>query len=184
MKIKAMNETGSAVARKRVADKSRQPAQPKGNGAAAADSLSQQEAKAILQALTALKQGDSDVRLPIEWTGLQGKVAETFNEVVELNARMAEELARLRQKVGKEGKLKQRAEMNEVRGFWRDQIHCVNALIDELVHPTSEDRSRDRRGGAGRTVPDLGLQVETAHRGRILGTRGHQQIGDSRWSLE
>jgi HAMP domain-containing protein/signal transduction histidine kinase/DNA-binding response OmpR family regulator len=138
MKTKAMNETGSTVARKRVGDKARLPAQPKGNGAAAAEALSQQEAKAILHALTALRQGDSDVRLPVEWTGLQGKLAETFNEVVELNGRMAEELARLRQKVGKEGKLKQRAEMNDVRGFWRDQIHCVNALIDDLVHPTSE----------------------------------------------
>src|SRR5258706_504297 len=69
---------------------------------------------------------------------MQGKLAETFNEVVDLNQRMAEELSRLRQKVGKEGKLKQRAEMSDVRGFWRDSIHCVNALIDDLVHPTSE----------------------------------------------
>src|SRR5205085_850984 len=51
---------------------------------------------------------------------------------------MAEELARLRQKVGKEGKLKQRVEMGDVRGFWRDQISCVNSLIEDLVHPTSE----------------------------------------------
>jgi len=35
-------------------------------------------------ALTALRQGDGTVRLPVEWTGMQGKIAETFNEVVEL----------------------------------------------------------------------------------------------------
>ncbi|MGZ5085776.1 MAG: HAMP domain-containing protein [Usitatibacter sp.] len=127
--VKTMGETGSAVAtRKRAHDK----------GAPAAAVLSASEARMLLAALTALKQGDSSVRLPVEWSGMQGKISETFNEVVELNERMAEELSRLRQKVGKEGKLKQRAEMGDVRGFWRDQIHYVNALIDDLVHPTSE----------------------------------------------
>jgi HAMP domain-containing protein len=78
------------------------------------------------------------VRLPVEWTGLEGKIAEAFNEVVELNERMSGELGRLRQKVGKEGKLKQRGEIGDVRGFWRDSMDCVNDLIDDLVHPTSE----------------------------------------------
>src|SRR6187200_2677080 len=69
--------------------------------------LSQADARLLLAALVALKQGDSSVRLPLDWSGLQGKLAETFNEVVDLNGRVADELARLRQKVGKEGKLKQ-----------------------------------------------------------------------------
>src|SRR5258706_7369536 len=132
MKDKTMNETGSAVAtRRRVPEKNAK--------AEAADAIfTPQEARTLLAALMALKQGDSSIRLPVEWTGMQGKLAETYNDVVELNERMAEELQRLRQKVGKEGKLKQRAAMSDVRGFWRDQIHYVNALIDDLVHPTSE----------------------------------------------
>ncbi|HUI99201.1 MAG TPA: HAMP domain-containing protein, partial [Usitatibacter sp.] len=128
--MRTMHETGSAVAarkRARAAAAKTAPAIP-----ASADTA------AILNALIALKQGDSSVRLPIEWTGLEGKLAETFNEVVELNGRMSEELARLRQKVGKEGKLKQRGEIGDVRGFWRDSMDCVNDLIDDLVHPTSE----------------------------------------------
>src|SRR5206468_8526894 len=32
----------------------------------------------------------------------------------------------------------QRAQMGDVRGFWHDQVSCVNALIEDLVHPTSE----------------------------------------------
>ena len=128
---RTMNETGSAVAnRRRVKDDKSKPADN--------TVLSPQEARTLLAALTALKQGDSSVRLPIEWVGMQGKIAETFNEVVGLNERMVEELSRLRQKVGKEGKLKQRAHMSDVRGFWRDSIMSVNALIDDLVHPTSE----------------------------------------------
>jgi HAMP domain-containing protein len=100
--------------------------------------VSRNEMIAMLAALTALKQGDSRVRLPLEWGGLSGKVAEAFNDVVELNERMAEELVRLSKTVGKQGKLQQRATLGDVRGFWKITIDGVNALIDDLVHPTSE----------------------------------------------
>src|SRR5207247_1844747 len=45
---------------------------------------------------------------------------------------------RLRQVVGKEGKLKQRASLREQRGFWGESVESINSLIDDLVHPTSE----------------------------------------------
>ena len=77
---------------------------------------------ALLTALTALKKGNYDVRLPVEWIGAAGKVADLFNEVVELNERMARELERLSRVVGKEGKLNQRAALGDVTGFWRDSI--------------------------------------------------------------
>ena len=93
---------------------------------------------ALLNALVALKKGKSGVRLPLEWTGIAGKVADAFNDVVELNEHMAEELARLNQGVGKEGKLGQRLSVNNASGFWADSVESVNGLIDDLVHPTSE----------------------------------------------
>ncbi len=96
------------------------------------------ETRLVLAALTALKRGDASERLPVDWTGLAGKVAETFNDVLDLNARMAEELSRLSRVVGKEGKLRQRASLGDVTGFWRDSIESINSLIDDLVHPTSE----------------------------------------------
>ena len=96
------------------------------------------EMQLLLGALVQLRKGDPNVRLPLHWTGVSGRVADAFNEVVELNASMAEELARLRQMVGKEGKLKQRASLRDARGFWAESIDCINALIDDLVHPTSE----------------------------------------------
>src|SRR5258705_11251809 len=92
----------------------------------------------MLAALTALKKGDGSIKLPSEWTGIAGKVADAFNEVVDLNERMSGELARLSRTVGKEGRLKQRASLGEVRGFWADSIDSVNVLIDDLVHPTNE----------------------------------------------
>src|SRR5688572_474572 len=96
------------------------------------------EMTAMLTALTALQKGKLGVRLPLEWTGVAGKVADAFNEVVELNERMAQELARLRRVVGKEGKLSQRLSLGDVSGFWQESVVSVNDLIDDLVHPTSE----------------------------------------------
>ncbi len=92
----------------------------------------------LLDALTALRQGKRGVRLPVGWIGLAGKVADAFNDVVELNERMAGELGRLSRVVGKEGKLTQRLSLGNVDGFWDDSVESVNELIDDLVHPISE----------------------------------------------
>src|SRR5205085_8641713 len=78
--------------------------------------------KVLLTALTALKRGDFSVRLPVEWTGIPGKVADTFNEVVEQNERLVNELARLSRVVGKEGRINERASLGEVSGSWEASI--------------------------------------------------------------
>ena len=96
------------------------------------------EMAALLHALTALRKGQADVRLPLEWTGVAGKVADAFNEVVEMNELMAAELGRLSKSVGKEGKLSQRLNLGNPSGFWQSSVESVNELIDDLVHPTTE----------------------------------------------
>ncbi|MET0377512.1 MAG: HAMP domain-containing protein [Spongiibacteraceae bacterium] len=98
----------------------------------------QDNTRAVHTALAALRKGDVDVRLPEDWQGLPGKVADAFNHVVEQNVRMTAELSRLRRVVGKEGKLKERANFPDATGFWRDSVDAINALIGDLVHPTSE----------------------------------------------
>src|SRR5436305_2285524 len=100
--------------------------------------VSTDEIAVILSALNALKRGDASVRLPAEWPGTLGRVADVFHDLVERNERMAQELARLSRVVGKEGKLGRRGTLGDVSGFWRDSIDAVNQLIDDLVHPTSE----------------------------------------------
>ncbi|HEX5999993.1 MAG TPA: HAMP domain-containing protein, partial [Hyphomicrobiaceae bacterium] len=100
--------------------------------------LSEAQTLALLSALHALRRGDDTVRLPLDWQGMSGRVADAFNAVVELNARKRLELARLSRMVGKEGKISQRASMGDVSGFWRDSADAINSLIEDLVYPTSE----------------------------------------------
>src|SRR4026207_1009039 len=82
--------------------------------------------------------GDAKARLPYHGAGAFGKVAEVFNDLVEQSAMMADELTRLSPGVGQEGQLKKRASLPNAHGFWAESVDCINSLIDDLVHPTSE----------------------------------------------
>ena len=55
-----------------------------------------------------MRTGDFSVRLPTDRTGLEGKIADTFNEIVAANERMASELEHVGQVVGREGKTRTR----------------------------------------------------------------------------
>jgi HAMP domain-containing protein/signal transduction histidine kinase len=92
----------------------------------------------LLSALMAFKRGDFSARLPEDWTGVSGKIADTFNAVIETNQRMTRELERIVHAVGKEGRIGQRASIGEVSDSWADVIQCINVLIGDLVRPTSE----------------------------------------------
>src|SRR5271155_3790204 len=48
----------------------------------------------ILAGLQTMRDGDFSVRLPGDWTGLAGKIADTFNDIVTANQQMAKELKR------------------------------------------------------------------------------------------
>jgi HAMP domain-containing protein/signal transduction histidine kinase len=96
------------------------------------------DTRQLLSALMAFKRGDFSARLPENWTGVPGKIADTFNAVIETNERMTCELERIVHAVGKEGRIGQRASIGEVSDSWADVIQCINVLVGDLVRPTSE----------------------------------------------
>ena len=96
------------------------------------------EKKELLAVLKAFQRGNFSVRLPDHLTGIDGRIADTFNSVVELNEKMAAELERLRQVVGIEGQIGQRATLGDATGAWAQSIESVNALIADVALPTIE----------------------------------------------
>src|SRR5262249_34267736 len=92
----------------------------------------------LLTALAALKRGSFRFRLPQHWDGIDGKIAEAFNDAISLNERMASELERLSRVVGRDGRINQRASLGDVTGSWAASIESINSLIADVVHPTSE----------------------------------------------
>ncbi|MFZ0734046.1 MAG: HAMP domain-containing protein [Candidatus Sulfotelmatobacter sp.] len=92
----------------------------------------------ILTSLQSMRDGDFTVRLPGTWVGLAGKVADTFNEIVAANQHMSDELKRVGQAVGKQGKTRQRVRFHESRGAWGEMEVSVNTLVEDLLRPTAE----------------------------------------------
>ncbi|MBV9062677.1 MAG: HAMP domain-containing protein, partial [Alphaproteobacteria bacterium] len=99
------------------------------------DSIALEE---LLQALQAVKDGDFSVRLLAGRTGQLGKIADTFNEIVTNNQRMAQQLERVGEVVGKEGKTRQRVSLGSHKGAWGEMEGSINTLIDDLLWPTAE----------------------------------------------
>ena len=96
------------------------------------------DTKLLLKTLTALKKGNFSTRLPTDWTGVNGKIADTLNDVIEINDRLVKELERISHVVGREGKITQRAAPPVADGSWVSLIESVNTLIDDLARPTTE----------------------------------------------
>jgi methyl-accepting chemotaxis protein len=52
------------------------------------DMAEQIDAKLLLSTLMALKKGDFTARMPSDWTGMAGKIADTLNEIIETKEKM------------------------------------------------------------------------------------------------
>src|SRR5438309_1057173 len=92
----------------------------------------------LLKALRALRKGEFSVRMPMDLIGIDGEIAQAFNDVVEINEMIAEEFARIGNEVGKEGQTGQRAKLPAASGSWQECVESVNTLIGDLVQPTAE----------------------------------------------
>src|SRR4029079_2727598 len=92
----------------------------------------------LLSALQSMRVGDFSVRMAGSEVGILGKIADTFNEIVATNERMAQQLERVGHVVGREGKRRQRVKFGLSHGAWGEMETSVNTLIDDLLWPTTE----------------------------------------------
>src|SRR5438874_495816 len=119
----------------------------------------------LLQALQAMRSGDFSVRMTGDHLGIEGKIADTFNEIVAANQRMAQQLERVGQVVGREGKTRQRVKFGLASGSWADMEGSVNTLIDDLLWPTREVTRAVAAVAQGDLLQTVQLDVD----GRPLG---------------
>jgi signal transduction histidine kinase/HAMP domain-containing protein/ActR/RegA family two-component response regulator len=104
----------------------------------AADGVDAAGVKVLLNVLAQVKGGDFSARMPFEWTGVEGKIADGFNDVIIANQALGAELARVSRVVGAQGELSQRVVLGGSGQAWSESVESVNSLIDALVRPTSE----------------------------------------------
>ena len=131
--------------------------------------------KRLLAALTAFKRGDFSARLPNDWTGVAGKIADTFNDLIRTNQQLIQELERVGRQVGKKGRIEQRASLSEASNSWARAIGSVNELIGDLVRPTNEMArviGAVAKGDLSQTMPTRiegrPLEGEFLHSARIV----------------
>src|SRR5499427_8496461 len=114
----------------------------------------------LLMAMLSFRDGDFSVRMPANLVGLEGKIADAFNDIVTFSDRRARETVRVSKLVGKEGKLKQRMNVQEGLGGWADEVSAINTLIDDLVWPTTEVTRAIGAVAKGDLGQAMGLEVD------------------------
>src|SRR5947208_1680965 len=92
----------------------------------------------LLKALRQFKRGDFSVRMPLNLTGIDGEIAQAFNDVVELEEAKAVEIARVAELVGKEGQFNYRMTLAGATGAWADVIDSINTLVGDVMYPVTE----------------------------------------------
>ena len=71
----------------------------------------QLDPRLLLKTLRGFRKGDFSVRLPTDLTGIEGEIAEAFNDIADLNQGLARELDRVAKVVGKEGQIGERGKL-------------------------------------------------------------------------
>jgi methyl-accepting chemotaxis protein len=134
---------------------------PQGNGSRhPADATDSLDLRQLLSVLVAARDGDFTVRLPSDMAGIEGKIADVFNEIMLTNQRMAEELERMSRVVGKEGKLSNRASFGARGGAWGEMESSVNTLVSDLAWPVAEITRSIDAVAKGDLTQDMSLEVE------------------------
>ncbi len=105
------------------------------NGKAAAPAL---DHRSILSALRAFKRGDFDVKMREDLVGVDGQIAETFNELVEMVKIIKDEASDVSNAVGKEGQANKRMRRLNATGGWANYISAVNEVITDLTGHANE----------------------------------------------
>ena len=121
-----------------------QPGERLLNGGADAQDLGE-----LLHALQAMRVGDFTARMAGDRVGLLGKIADTFNEIVAANERMASELAHVGQVVGREGKTRTRVKFGLQSGSWAAMEASVESRkVDPSMAPARRLRPGLRNAAA------------------------------------
>jgi signal transduction histidine kinase/HAMP domain-containing protein/ActR/RegA family two-component response regulator len=118
----------------------------------------------LLEVLARVKEGDFTARMPHAWTGLTGKVAADLNDVIIANQSFAQQLDRVSETVGRQGRLSQRLTPGVSTRGWSRSVDSLNDMIDDIVRPTSEMQRVIGAVADG----DLGTKVTADVRGEML----------------
>ncbi len=89
----------------------------------------------LYKKLVDVRNGDFNVRFPVDQIGISGKICDTLNEIVTMNRILVSEVREARDMIGKKGKFTKKIEIPGAKGSWQTSTDSVNNLITDLVQP-------------------------------------------------
>src|SRR5579872_4233672 len=114
----------------------------------------------FLEGLLAMRAGDFSARMRTDHVGLAGKIADTFNDIISANERTAQQLERVGEAVGREGKTRNRVKFALNGGAWGEMENSVNTLIEDLLWPTTEVTRAIRAVAQGDLMQMVPMEVD------------------------
>ncbi len=96
------------------------------------------DVKELLSVLSLVKNGKLDVRMPVTQAGINGRICEVLNDIIEMNQRLVAEISSAEITIGKKGNLSKRIELPDAKGEWAGGVNSLNNLISDLTSPTLE----------------------------------------------
>ncbi|OCX52005.1 hybrid sensor histidine kinase/response regulator [Mucilaginibacter sp. PPCGB 2223] len=94
--------------------------------------------KELLKVLSLVKSGRLNVRMPVTQAGINGRICEVLNDIIDMNERFVAEISSAEATIGKRGNLSKRIELPDAKGEWANGVSSLNNLIEDLTSPTLE----------------------------------------------
>jgi HAMP domain-containing protein/signal transduction histidine kinase/CheY-like chemotaxis protein len=94
--------------------------------------------KELLKVLSLVKGGRLNVRMPVTQAGINGRICEVLNDIIDMNERFVAEISAAEKTIGKRGNLGKRIELSDAKGEWASGVNSLNNLIEDLTSPTLE----------------------------------------------
>src|ERR1700759_701796 len=92
----------------------------------------------LLRVLSLVKNGRLNTRMPVRQAGINGRICEVLNDIIDMNERLVAEISEAEKIIGKKGNLSKRIELPDARGDWASGVSSLNNLISDLTSPTLE----------------------------------------------
>lgn len=87
----------------------------------------------LFKALCEIKDGNFTSKLPQNWSGLNGELANNINQIFDQLNSFSSEIIRVAREVGTEGQLGAQAQLKDLSGTWKDLADNVNEMANNLT---------------------------------------------------
>jgi PAS domain S-box-containing protein len=123
----------------------------------------------LLHVLQTMQDGDFSVRISEQQDGLSGKIAKAVNAIAAANQRMTQQLERVGEEVGREGRTRQRIKLGQPGGGWGEMEDQINRIRDAAAV------WKETAAELGRRIAEGAVELERSQQ-RLRDSEDHRKL--------